>query len=199
MRGPLYDSEPGGNAPSSQPSPRTRGEGVARLRGAVTISLTFIINSVTRIRITLVDGGRRRPPIGRGRCGFAPRRSAALATTAVERREAPRARSRRSAQADRSVARAAPEAPAGGNIGWRGVATTYGASRRSTPLRGSKLVRAWQSSGASARCENGLLFTSPRARGEGTRLVNRVLTSPLLCYSELDAAGGPAVHDVPDA
>ena len=40
----------------------------------------------------------------------------------VERREAQRARSRRFAQADRSVARATPEAWAGGNIRPRGVA-----------------------------------------------------------------------------
>jgi hypothetical protein len=40
----------------------------------------------------------------------------------VERREAQRARSRRFAQADRSVARATPEAWAGGNIRRRGVA-----------------------------------------------------------------------------
>jgi len=40
----------------------------------------------------------------------------------VERREAQRARSRRPAQADRSVARATPEAWAGGNIRPRGVA-----------------------------------------------------------------------------
>lgn len=50
----------------------------------------------------------------------------------VERREAQRARSRRSAQADRSVARATPEAWAGGNIRPRGVAHDPGASRRST-------------------------------------------------------------------
>src|SRR5580700_9630220 len=42
--------------------------------------------------------------------------------TVVERREAQRARSRRFAQADRSVARATPEAWAGGNIRPRGVA-----------------------------------------------------------------------------
>ena len=40
----------------------------------------------------------------------------------VERREAQRARSRRFAQAERSVARATPEARAGGNIRPRGVA-----------------------------------------------------------------------------
>ena len=40
----------------------------------------------------------------------------------VERRGAQRARSRRFAQADRSVARATPEAWAGGNIRPRGVA-----------------------------------------------------------------------------
>jgi len=40
----------------------------------------------------------------------------------VERREAQRARSRRFAQADRSVARATPEAWPGGNIRPRGVA-----------------------------------------------------------------------------
>jgi hypothetical protein len=28
------------------------------------------------------------------------------------------------------------------------------------------------------------------------RMVNRVLTSPLLCYVVAEAAGGPAVHDV---
>jgi hypothetical protein len=40
----------------------------------------------------------------------------------VERREAQRARSRRFAQAERPVARATPEAWAGGNIRPRGVA-----------------------------------------------------------------------------
>src|SRR5580704_4323610 len=50
----------------------------------------------------------------------------------VERREAQRARSRRFAQADCSVARATPEAWAGGNIRPRGVAHDPGASRRST-------------------------------------------------------------------
>ena len=44
--------------------------------------------------------------------------------TAVERREAQRARSRRFAQADCPVARAAPEARASGNIRPRGAATT---------------------------------------------------------------------------
>jgi hypothetical protein len=53
----------------------------------------------------------------------------------VERREAQRARSRRFAQADRSVARATPEAWAGGNIRPRGVAYDPGASRRSTLFR----------------------------------------------------------------
>jgi hypothetical protein len=50
----------------------------------------------------------------------------------VERREAQRARSRRFAQADCPVARATPEAQAGGNIRPRGVAHDPGASRRST-------------------------------------------------------------------
>ena len=93
--------------------------------------LTFIINSVTR---DTNHPRRWRSPATtdrQGGCGFAPRRSAALATTAVERREAPRARSRRFAQADRSVARAAPEARAGGNIRPRGAAHDPGASRRS--------------------------------------------------------------------
>src|SRR5579862_6395454 len=51
--------------------------------------------------------------------GRQPRRRTAMV---VERREAQRARSRRFAQADRSVARATPEAWAGGNIRPRGVA-----------------------------------------------------------------------------
>ncbi len=72
-------------------------------------------------------GGARAVPAGGGR--------QPLARAAVERREAPRARSRRFAQADRSVARATPEARAGGNIRPRGVAHDPGASRRSTPLR----------------------------------------------------------------
>jgi hypothetical protein len=58
----------------------------------------------------------------------------------VERREAQRARSRRFAQAERSVARATPEAWAGGNIRPRGVAHDPGASRRSTPLFRSDFV-----------------------------------------------------------
>ena len=53
----------------------------------------------------------------------------------VERREAQRARSRQFAQADCSVARATPEAWAGGNIRPRGVAHDPGASRRSTLFR----------------------------------------------------------------
>jgi hypothetical protein len=51
--------------------------------------------------------------------GRQPRRRTAMV---VERQEAQRARSRRFAQADRSVARATPEAWAGGNIRPRGVA-----------------------------------------------------------------------------
>ena len=43
---------------------------------------------------------------------------------------------------------------------------------------------------------------SPLSRGEEkprqSTMVNRVLTSPLLWYPVLDAAGGPAVHDVQD-
>src|SRR5271163_2490470 len=61
--------------------------------------------------------------------GRQPRRRTAMV---VERREAQRARSRRFAQADCSVARATPEAWAGGNIRPRGVAHNPGASRRST-------------------------------------------------------------------
>src|SRR5580700_9378096 len=61
--------------------------------------------------------------------GRQPRRGTAMV---VERREAQRARSRRFAQAERSVARATPEAWAGGNIRPRGVAHDPGASRRST-------------------------------------------------------------------
>ena len=53
----------------------------------------------------------------------------------VERREAQRARSRRFAQAERPVARATPEARAGGNVRPRGVAHDPGASRRSTLFR----------------------------------------------------------------
>src|SRR5580700_8600644 len=64
--------------------------------------------------------------------GRQPRRRTAMV---VERREAQRARSRRFAQADCSVARATPEAWAGGNIRPRGVAHDPGASRRSTHLR----------------------------------------------------------------
>src|SRR6202034_4599006 len=56
---------------------------------------------------------------------FEPRRAGRLKReTAVERREAQRARSRRFAQADCPVARAAPEARASGNIRPRGAATT---------------------------------------------------------------------------
>jgi len=50
----------------------------------------------------------------------------------VERREAQRARSRRFAQADCSVARATPEARAGGNIRPRGVA--HGPAPPGAPL-----------------------------------------------------------------
>jgi hypothetical protein len=71
-------------------------------------------------------------PVGRserrlsGGGGRQPRRMV------VERREAQRARSRRFARAERSVARATPEARAGGDIRPRGVAHDPGASRRST-------------------------------------------------------------------
>jgi hypothetical protein len=104
-------------------------------------------------------------PGGRGECGFERRRSTAGAETAVERREAPRARSRRFAQADRSVARATPEARTSGNIRPRGVATTLGAFRRSTPaLRGAVLLgmalsgMVWQSSDAKTHRENEMFY-----------------------------------------
>ena len=60
----------------------------------------------------------------------------------VERREAQRARSRRFAQADCSVARATPEARAGGNIRPRGVAHDPGASRRSILFQNGNRERA---------------------------------------------------------
>jgi hypothetical protein len=79
------------------------------------------------------DAGCRCRPAERERNsrggGRQPRRRTAMV---VERREAQRARSRRFAQADCSVARATPEAWAGGNIRPRGVAHDPGASRRST-------------------------------------------------------------------
>ena len=79
------------------------------------------------------DAGCRRRLAERERSsrggGRQPRRRTAMV---VERREAQRARSRRFAQAERSVARATPEAWAGGNIRPRGVALDPGASRRST-------------------------------------------------------------------
>jgi hypothetical protein len=74
----------------------------------------------------------------------------------VERREAQRARNRRFAQADCSVARATPEAWAGGNIRPRGVAHDPGASRRSTPLFRSDLVSvAFSKTRTRWRRENG--------------------------------------------
>jgi hypothetical protein len=74
----------------------------------------------------------------------------------VERREAQRARSRRFAQADRSVARATPEAWAGGNIRPRGVAHDPGASRRSTHFWSGFRERGfWQNTDANkTRREN---------------------------------------------
>ena len=80
--------------------------------------------------------GRRREiqPADGASAVFKPEAAGRLGKeTAVERREAPRARSRRFAQADRSVARAAPEARASGNIRSRGAAHDIGASRRCTP------------------------------------------------------------------
>ena len=65
-------------------------------------------------------------PIAGSEGGFRLRRSTAACGTheVVERREAQRARSRRSSQGDWSVARATPEARASGNVRPRGVATT---------------------------------------------------------------------------
>jgi hypothetical protein len=79
-------------------------------------------------------------PAGGAKAVLMQRRSTAASGTAVERREAQRARSRRFAQADRSVARATPEARASGNIRPRGVAHDPGASRRSTPFLGVAFV-----------------------------------------------------------
>ena len=88
-----------------------------------------------------------------------PRRSTAAPGTAVERREAPRARSRRSSRGERSVARAAPEARASGNIRPRGAAHDFGASRRFTPasVRGVS-CNAFAKLGRASRRENDFVF-----------------------------------------
>src|SRR5271156_3496662 len=112
---PFHHPALASRASDGPPSPLSRGR-----KEYVTFLLTYVTISVTKGRISLSNGRRRRRPVDRARC-------------MVERREAPRARSRRFAQADRSVARATPEARAGGNIRPRGVATTLGASRRSIP------------------------------------------------------------------
>src|SRR5262249_10973893 len=65
----------------------------------------------------------------------------------------------------------------------------------------SGVTVASHSSDAQTHRENGETRTprcfhlSPLGRGSSpARLVNRVLTSPLLCYPSLGAAGGPAVY-----
>jgi hypothetical protein len=84
--------------------------------------------------------------------------------TAVERREAPRARSRRFSRGYRPVARAAPEARASGDIRPRGAAHDLGASRRSTPLLSGSIL---QNSGADRVAGTRLLFTPLPGTGEG--------------------------------
>ena len=105
----------------------------------------------------------------------------------VERREAQRARSRRFAQADRSVARATPEAWAGGNIRPRGVAHDPGASRRST-RKASGFSCEWLfvrvffrelgfgKTRTHGRRENAILFHLSPLRGESVG----VLRTPFL-------------------
>src|ERR1700680_1081162 len=83
------------------------------------------------VRTPIADAGWRSGSGTRAAAVDSRRRRTAMV---VERREAQRARNRRFAQADCSVARATPEAGAGGNIRARGVAHDPGASRRSTPL-----------------------------------------------------------------
>ena len=66
---------------------------------------------------------------------FEPRRAGRLGDeTAVERREAQRARSRRFSQGNCPVARAAPEARASGNTRPRGAATTSAPPGAASPL-----------------------------------------------------------------
>ena len=102
--------------------------------------------------------------------GRQPRRGTAMV---VERREAQRARSRRFAQADRSVARATPEAWADGNIRPRGVAHDPGASRRST-RNASGFSCEWlfvnlalAKLGRAGVARTRFHFTSPRCAGRG--------------------------------
>jgi hypothetical protein len=89
------------------------------------LTLSSLLLHIERIKISL---GRTPPadlkPADGASVVFEPRRAGRLGDeTAVERREAQRARSRRFAQADCPVARAAPEARASGNIRPRGAAT----------------------------------------------------------------------------
>ena len=84
----------------------------------------------------------------------------------MERREAQRARSRRFAQADRPVARAAPEARASGNIRPRGAATTL-APPGAASSRLGEIVREslQQNSDAKSRRENEIACPPLPARG----------------------------------
>src|SRR5579863_7663874 len=88
--------------------------------------LTSVLRSVTYVRSKILlaaTAALRRRARSCGECGFQPRAAGRpKRKPRVERREAQRARSRRFAQADRSVARAAPEARASGNIRPRGAA-----------------------------------------------------------------------------
>ena len=119
-------------------------------------------------------GGARAVPAGGGR---QPHQE-----TAVERREAPRARSRRSSRGDCSVARAAPEARAGGNIRPRGAAHDPGASRRSTPasVRGAS-CNASAKLGRARVARTDLLVLHRESGGGGPRVsaVEGAFDSPL--------------------
>src|ERR1700676_4296482 len=94
---------------------------------------------------------------------------AELRGAAVERREAPRARSRRFAQADRPVARATPEARASGNIRPRGVAPKLWRlpALHSTPLPFGEILRIAFAKLGRACVARTRAFIRPRASGGG--------------------------------
>jgi hypothetical protein len=156
-----------------QTSLRSRDE---RGTPVVTFKLTNNINSVTNIPR---QPCRWRSPAAsnrQGGCGVTPRRLAGLATTTVERREAPRARSRRFSRGNCPVARAAPEARAGGNIRSRGAAHDPGASRRSISPFGETFLEPLAKLGRqrAARCGSipDRMMRLPRSRRTFRRLAS---------------------------
>src|SRR5271155_3241836 len=120
-------------------------------------------------RILLTKGRRRCRPTDAASAVLRGGGRLSQRGTAGERREAPRARNRRFAQADCPVARGTPEARASGNIRQRGVAPKFGASRRSIPpalggLARNSVARLGRRCVARRRA-----IVRPREAGEGDR------------------------------